>query len=75
MVDNNLGPDRLAGPGFQSLLTETTNPLIAQPLSQLCMHGTELRQNKRIKKNRINVMILEFPYLVHLKTYQKSIDQ
>ena len=34
MVDNNLGPDRLEGPkGSISQLLQTTNPLIARPLS------------------------------------------
>ncbi len=33
-VDDNLGPDRLAGPkGSRSQLLQTTNPLIARPLS------------------------------------------
>ena len=34
-VDNNLGPDRLVGrsQGSRSQLLQTTNPLIARPLS------------------------------------------
>ncbi len=38
-VDNNLGPDRLAG--SRSQLMKTTNPLIAC-LEVLTVHGTEL---------------------------------
>ncbi len=33
-VDNNLGPDRLSGPkALDPKLLQTTNPLIARPLS------------------------------------------
>ncbi len=33
-VDNNLGPDRLAGPkALETQLLQTTNPLVVQPLS------------------------------------------